>query len=627
VIVTIDFETLYSKDYSLRKLSEVDYILDPRFEVILCAIKLSENTTVVYDDPASIRDALGAIDWEHSAFLSHNVRFDGAIAAWHYGVRPKLWLDTLSMARAVSHAWTGSSSLASVAKYMDLPAKGDAVVRAMGMTRAAFSAAELAEYAEYCKHDTDLCREIFDRFRVAGAFPTDELLVIDLSLRMFIEPQARLNPMKLAEQLHLIKAEKAAAFARMAHINKDVFSSNNKFAELLQTLGVDPPRKLSTTTGLETWALARNDREFKELCADESLPMDVQAALACRMGAKSTIDETRTETLLGLSRRDWGTRGTAWMPVPYKYYGAHTGRFSGDGGYNFANLRRGAPIRDAIEAPPGYRIVHRDASQIEARILAWLAGCDDLLAAFAEGRDVYCEFATRFYGRDITRGDKVERHLGKQAVLSLGYGAGAERFRHSLFVGTGGMSVTLDIDEAQVLVDFYRDTYAPIPNLWRTANGVLKRMIREPMHPPRNGLPAPLEVGQSCVWLPNNLAIQYPKLHIQTTPEGAEDMYFQGSYGPRKIYGAKLIENVTQGLARIAVTDIMRRVYQHTGHWPFMSTYDSHDYMVPEHEAGEMDATLAQVFAEEPAWAPGLPFASEGGWGKTLLEAEKGANR
>lgn len=626
MIVTIDFESHYSKDYSLRKMSEVDYILDPRFEVILCAIKLGQNTTVVYNDPAAIRDALGAIDWANTALLAHNTRFDGAILSWHYGHTPALWLDTLSMARAVTHAWTGSSSLASVAKYLNLPAKGDAVVRAMGRTRAGFSASELAEYADYCKHDTDLCREIFDRFR-GQEFPDAELRVIDLALRMFIEPQAVLNPMKLAEELHAVRARQAAAFARMEGVPKDVFSSNNKFAELLQTMGVDPPRKISPTTGEETWALARNDREFKELCADPEQPEEVQAALACRMGAKSTIDETRAATLLNLSQRDWGSRGTAWMPVPYKYFGAHTGRMSGDGGYNFANLRRGAPIRDAIEAPPGYRIVHRDSSQIEARMLAWLAGCGDLLDAFASGRDVYCEFATRFYGTEITKADKVERHLGKQAVLSLGYGAGAEKFRHSLFIGSGGMSVPLEIDQAKALVDFYRDTYREVPALWRQAGQALQRMIRAPSHPPANGLPAPLEIGPNCVWLPNNLTIQYPNLRFERNDAGGEDIYFQGAYGPRKLYGAKLIENVTQGLARVIVMDIMVCVWTRTGFWPCMSTYDSHDYVVPEGDAMAFDELLEGAFAQAPPWAPDLPLASEGGWGRTLLEAEKGVNR
>jgi DNA polymerase len=625
MIITVDFETFYTKEYSLRRMSEVDYILDPRFEVILCAVKMGDAPTRVYTNPREIRAAIASIDWENNALLAHNTRFDGSILAWHYDVTPGIYLDTLSMARALTHAYTGSSALEKVARYLGLPPKGDAVVRAEGKTRADFTPDELAEYVDYCAHDTDLCRMVFDRFQ-ATDFPKSELLVIDLALRMFLEPQAVLNPNKLAEQLNLVRAEKAAAFAQLAHIEKDRFSSNNKFAALLQSYNVNVPRKISPTTGEWTWALARNDREFKELCADPNQKPIVQAALACRLGAKSTIDETRTATLLNLSQRSWGARGAGWMPVPYKYYAAHTGRFGGDGGYNFANLRRNSPIRDAIEAPPGYRVVHRDSSQIEARLVAWLAGCHTLTYAFAEGRDVYCEFASQFYGRTITKADKLERFTGKQAVLSLGYGAGAAKFRHSLFIGQGGMSVDLTDEDADRLVKFYRDTYREIPRLWWKAKSTLERMIKRPNTITVDTMP-PLEVGTECIYLPNGLAMQYPNLRVE--PNDGE-MYFDGAYGKRKIYGAKLIENCTQALARIVVTDIMLRVHQATGFHPCMSTYDSHDYIVPEGIAEEFDVLLEHEFGVVPAWAQSpipLPLASEGGFGKTLLEAERGVNQ
>ena len=425
----------------------------------------------------TVADALARIDWEQTALLSHNTRFDGSILAWHFGHTPKLYLDTLSMARALTHAVVGRSSLAKVAEYLGLPAKGDAVVRALGKWYADFTSEELAEYADYCAHDTDLAYQIFQRFRTV--FPNSELQVIDLFLRMFISPQAKLNPTKLAANLAAVRAEKAQALARVSHIPKDVFSSNLKFATLLRDHGVDVPMKTSITTGEEIPALARQDRAFKELCADESQTITVQALLAARLGAKSTIEETRTATLLNLSLRDWGANNTGWMPVPYRYYGAHTGRPSGDGGFNFANLRRGSPIRDAIEAPAGYRVVHRDSSQIEARMVAWLAGCNTLLNAFAQGRDIYSEFASGFYGQRVTKEDKLRRFVGKTAILGLGYGCGHVKFRHVLFIGSGGVSADLDEDAAKTLVYHYRGAYPEIPTLWRRAEQMLERMILE----------------------------------------------------------------------------------------------------------------------------------------------------
>jgi len=352
----------------------------------------------------------------------------------------------------------------------------------------------------------------------------------------------------------------------------------------------------------------------------------VQALLACRIGAKSTIDETRTATLLNLSQQHWlEPEHAGRMPVPYRYFGAHTGRFSGDGGYNFANLRRGSPIRDAIEAPPGMRIVHRDASQIEARIVAWLAGCDTLTQAFAQGRDVYSEFATKFYGMLVTKEDKLRRFTGKTAILSLGYGAGHVKFRHALYIGAGGVSVELTLDESDSLVRFYRGEYPEIPKLWKAGNVALDRMIQGNA----GDLINVVEIGERCVYLPNDTAIQYPGLRSEIDPdtEKPRKVYDRSYGGFKRIYGASLIENITQALARIVVIDTMVRVDRMTGFRPFMSTYDSHEYLVPESAAREFDELLEREFAIVPEWAPGLPLASEGGFGKTLLEAEKGVNR
>lgn len=627
MIVTLDFETFYNKDYSLRKMSEVEYILSPLYETIMCAIKLGDRPAQVHVGDAAVCVALNRIDWDQCAMLAHNVRFDGAIAAWRYGIIPRLYLDTLSMARAITHPWVGSSSLESVARYMGFPPKGTEVAAAMGKTRADFTPAELASYAEYCAHDCDLSRMIFDKFR-GEKFPTGELALIDLNLRMFIDPQVTLNALKLAEYLNLVRAETASYFGQYDTIDKSVFASNQQFAALLEQQGVKVPMKLSPTTGKPMPALAKGDWAFKELCADLTQPLGVQALLATRLRVKSTIEETRAAALLALSQRDWGGKGAGWAPIPYKYYGAHTGRFSGDGGVNFANLTRGSPIRGAIEAPPGHRIVHRDASQIEARMVAWLAGCRPLVKAFEEGRDIYSEFASLFYGRTVTKADKAERFCGKTAILSLGYGAGHVRFRHALFIGNGGISVRLTEAEALRLVRLYRDTFEAIPELWHRADQMLRAMMPGQNYQDFEPIPV-IQYDPGVVWLPNGMSIQYPNLHWQmdATSGQSEIVYKAPRAGSKKIYGAKMTENITQALARIVVTNTMIRVYHTTGFRPFMSTYDSLDYLCPEDGAEAFDALLDREFAVVPEWTPGLPLASEGGFGRTLLEAEQGVNQ
>jgi DNA polymerase len=621
-VVTLDFETYWSNTYSLSRMSEVDYILNPLFQVILVSIKEGDGPVQAYSEPAEVERALAAIDWGNVALLSHNMRFDGAILAWHYGYTPRLYLDTLSMARALTHAEKGSSSLKAVAEHLGLPPKGDEVMRAMGVRREDFTPGELDAYARYCAHDTELCHAIFRRFIAEYKFPTAELAVIDLSLRMFIEPMVKLNMHKLALHHHQLVVERERMFART---ERALYASNEKFAQLLIDQGISPPRKLSPTTGKLTWALSKNDREFKELCDNPSLPLAVQLHLALRKGAKSTIEETRTLTMLNLSRRDWEGRGNAWMPVPYLYFGAHTGRFSGTAGFNFANLPRGSVIRDSIVAPDGWRILHRDASQIECRMLAWLAGCNVLLEGFREGRDVYSEFASLCYLRSITKADAKERFTGKTAVLSLGYGASGARFRQTLYIGQGGVSVDLSDGEADTLVRMYRDYYREIPALWNAMAIALDTMVGG------RGVDGPItviDIRRDRVVLPNGLALRYPDLAYTDEGTGRYVITYKGPRGERKkLYGAKLVENITQALARIVVTDIMCRVHHETGYRPFMGTYDSWDYCCPEGSVRELDEILLREFCTPPVWARDLPLASEGGWGRTLLEAEQGVNR
>jgi hypothetical protein len=138
-----------------------------------------------------------------------------------------------------------------------------------------------------------------------------------------------------------------------------------------------------------------------------------------------------------------------------------------------------------------------------------------------------------------------------------------------------------------------------------------------------------IEEGEDCIYLPNGLSIQYPRIRSEIDPDNAprRRQVYDGPYsGIKKIYGAKCIENITQALARIVVTDIMLRVKRETGFRPFMSTYDSHEYCVPEGEVYDFDRVLESEFMVVPEWAKGLPLASEGGWGRTLLEAERGMN-
>ena len=409
-IVTIDLETYYGKDLSLSKITTEAYVRHPLFQVIGVGIKVNDGEVETYsgDDVAGF---LNKIDFSDKAILCHNTAFDGAVLSWHYGIKPKLWLDTLSMSRPF-HKTTVGGSLKALAQHYKLGAKGTEVINAKDKRREDFTSEELARYMEYCANDVELTYKLFNKLK--EGFPPSEIRIIDQTIRMYTEPKVALDKDKLRQHLSSVKdnkqklLDKLSTFGDPAALKKTLMS-NQKFAELLTDLGVTPPTKVSARTGKEAYAFAKTDKGMIDLL-DHPDP-SVCALVSARMGIKSTIEETRTEALLAVADR-------GALPIMLNYYGAHTGRFSGGDGLNLQNLpaRKGKAIRQAISAPEGKVIMGCDLSQIEARMLAWVAGQDDLVDSFANGRDVYCEFASEVYGREITAKDKTERFVGKTCL-------------------------------------------------------------------------------------------------------------------------------------------------------------------------------------------------------------------
>jgi DNA polymerase len=604
-IVTIDFETYYDKDYSLSKMTTEAYIRDPRFEAVGVAIKVNHQEADWYSgaDPGGF---LNAIDYSDKAILCHNTAFDGAILSWKYGIKPKLWLDTMSMARPL-HSMTVGGSLKALAAYYKLGDKGDEVLRTMGMRRRDFTPEQLAAYAEYCIQDTNLTYQLFRK--MARQFPKDELLVIDQTLRMYTEPRLVLDPVVLDAHLETIHERKRLLLEKLGGEEKarKTLMSNPKFADLLRAFGVEPPMKTSLTTGKQTYAFAKDDTEFTDLL--EHPKAAVRTIVEARLGTKSTIEETRTNRFLEIS-------GRGPLPIMLNYYGAHTGRFSGGDKVNLQNLPRGGALRKAQTAPDGHVVVACDSSQIEARLVAYLAGQKDLVQSFREGRDVYSEFASDVYNRPVTKTDKVERHVGKTCILGLGYGMGPDKFQHSL--ATGFISVKVESHEAQQIVSLYRNKYHRIQSFWNRCNQAL------------NGLVAG-ESGEMCdligydaegIVLPNGLRVRYPAL--RRGANGFEYINDPRAYrkfirdrvmgdSPEiswtKIYGGKVVENITQAVARIVVSEQMVKIGRR---YPVaLQVHDEIVCVVPEEQADTCKEYMMRVMSTPPKWAPDLPVACE----------------
>lgn len=615
-IVTIDFETYYDKDFSLSKITTESYIRSPEFEVIGVGIKVNNYPTDWYSGD-NVGKFLNSLDYRDKAILCHHTAFDGAILAWNFGIKPKLWLDTLSMARPL-HNMTVGGSLKALANYYGIGQKGDEVINAIGKRREDFTPQELAKYGEYCINDVELTYQLFKK--LSKAFPISELMIIDQTLRMYTEPSIELDAGMLLVHLNEVKIKKKNLLDDMGltGISDETLTktlmSNQIFAKYLQNLGIEPPIKTSPRTGKQAYAFSKTDREFLNLL--EHPDERVQTAVSARLGVKSTIEETRTEALLGVAKR-------GRLPILLNYYGAHTGRFSGGDKLNLQNLpaRGNNSIRRALKALNGYKIIACDSAQIEARMVAYISGQEDLVQAFRDGRDVYSEFASEIYGRKITKADTVERFVGKTCILGLGYGLGAEKFQRTLEIGQGGVSVKMSLDEADKIVRLYRTKYFKIPQLWnlcgRALNGIVSGGTGE--------ITPLLPYDNEGIVLPNKLRIRYPALRMSDNGfayigdarqyrKAVKDRVMTGATEEiswTKIYGGKVTENCVQALARIVVSEQMAVIGQH-----YHVAFQVHDEIIitaPATEATAAEKLIVQVMSTPPTWASDLPVACESG--------------
>lgn len=605
-IYTLDFETYYDRDFSLSKITTEEYVRSPLFETIGLGIKKNDGPTYWLAGEKRVAHTLSRIDWSDAAILCHNTMFDGAILSWRYGVKPKIWFDTLCMARAI-HGVEKSASLKALAETYGVGEKGSEVINALGKRLVDFTKEELERYGEYCRNDVELTYDIFNT--MVKKFPKQELKLIDQTLRMFIHPILELDGDLLEIHLQKTKLMKEDLLTASG-VSKEDLMSNAKLAAVLQSYGAEVPMKISPTTGKFTYAMAKNDEEFKALAEHEDFR--VQAAVAARLGTKSTLEETRTQRFIDISKR-------GALPVPVRYYAAHTGRWGGDDKINLQNLPSRGPnakvLKRAIIAPEGMTIIESDSAQIEARVLAWLAEQDDLVEAFALGKDVYKKMAAKIYSVPEAEVTKDQRFVGKTTILGAGYGMGGVKFQAALL--TQGMEVTLG--EAKRIITIYREENDQITNLWKRAGYMLRALANGEVQ--EFGRAGVLSVDPKApgVILPSGLLLRYDGLRGHQNADGVEYTY-QTRKGPSRIYGGKVIENVCQAIARCIIGDQMLRIAKK--HRAVLTVHDSIVCCVPDDEVAEAKAWVEECMRWVPDWAAGLPVNCEAGVGKNYGDCE-----
>ena len=592
--IYLDFETYYDVQLSLTKMSTVQYINHPDFKVWGVGIKVEDNETEWYSEDET-PSVLEQIDWANTAVVCHNTLFDAYILTQYFGCKPAYYYDTAAMSRGLYPNLSARLKDCVVREFpSDLSKrKGEELVNAKGVRDLD---PELdAQIGSYCIQDVDLTYDLFQSY--VRNYPDKELHLIDLTVRMFVEPKLILDRGLLTTYKDDIATRTEQAILASG-TTREILASQVKFKEHLESLDIVVPTKKSPTTGQQIPAFGKNDSAYIQMCAMYPEHNNIWEA---RELVKSRIEETRAQRFIDSTNPD----GT--FSVPLRYYAAHTGRFGGSDKINLQNLPRGSTLRRAIMAPEGQRLYIADLSNIEARMLAWLAKEYDLVQAFATGRDVYCEFASQIYGRTITKDDKLERYVGKTAILGLGYGMGADKFK--LTLKTGSPSVEISDLVASSIVMQYRGMYPNIPRLWSGMKDALFQMINTRGVGLKYG---PLTINRRALLLPNNMSLSYPDLRYQ----GGEFVYDTSKGTYIRTHGPRVTENVVQALARIVITDQMLDIQT----LPEVDlVMQVHDEIIAVGSKIDADATMNKIIdimRTPPEWCDDLPLDAEGGVSK-----------
>jgi hypothetical protein len=603
-IVVLDFETYYDTDYSLSKLSTSEYVRDERFKAQCVGIKVGTDNVVWIPDK-NVREALHSINWKSYALLAHHTQFDGFILSEQYGITPAYYMCTLSMGRALHSVGMGAA-LDDLAKYYKLAHKVPNVLAATKGVRD-LPPELMQDLGFYCMVDTQLCSDLY--WQMIPQVSQSELDLINETCRMFCEPVLMVDIPRAYKALELEKDTKAQKLEASQQDPADL-RSNPKFADVLRLFGVEPPMKISPTTGEPTYAFAKSDAGFQELMAHPDGA--VRAIVEARLAVKSSLNETRAQRLI-----DEGANGRA-VPVYLKYYGAHTGRWSGGNKMNLQNLPRGGELRKSLVAPPGHVIVVADSAQIEARMLAWLAGESEVLDQFRNEEDVYKHMAVQIYGVRLDDVTSKQRFVGKVAVLGLGYGMGWRKFLATLTLGIMGPKMALEPTEAQAIVNGYRRARAKTVAYWRTCEDMLQHMLYD-----KDGEFGVFQLNgaENKIYMPNGLYLEYPGLcqsndgFVYFDYENADILARGGYPNPKrgkKIYGGLLAENLTQAASRIVVGEQLLTVAKR--YKIATTTHDEIVAIAPETDADEALEFMLETMRTPPVWAPDLPLNAEGGF-------------
>jgi DNA polymerase len=619
--LTLDFETYYDADCTLRKLTVPEYVAHPDFAVHVLSAMFDDDEPVLLE-PHEIQDFFDNVG--EVRLIAQNIAFDGYICAVLYGFIPAQYVCTKAMMRAVHSNARADLKTGLERLFPDDPAmrKGDELVLSKGVRdlKTAMIWDQMAPkqrklfannqstlqktsvfdaLASYCKLDSWLCRQLF--LRLEALFPDSQYFFMDQLARAQCQSRIRLDR-DILLKVRDDSVEETEALIAASFMTRETLASNPKFIAALNGLELNPPTKISPTTQLPIPALGKADPEYIEFCEEHP---EFNHIWEARMAVKSRINETRAERLINIGMSTGGV-----LPVELILSGAHTHRLSGGGKINLQNLPRGGSIRAAIIPQDGYVFVIRDSAQIEARGVAWAANEEGLLKVFRERGDPYSYMATKVFHYEVKKG-MDERGIGKVIVLGLGYRMGAKKFHKVLAGGPLGMApINVPLSTAYEWVSIYRSENAAIEAFWFLMDEIIMAMA----NPRCDCWAAGVHFTFETATLPSGLQIRYEGLHYDS---GFGSWRYKSAMGWKFMHGGVLTENIIQALAQEIIKwqwqqGVIRAQDEKLDVVFSLQIHDELVFSAKIEHAERFNEILTVAMDEVPEWALGWPVTSEG---------------
>ena len=265
-------------------------------------------------------------------------------------------------------------------------------------------------------------------------------------------------------------------------------------------------------------------------------------------------------------------------------------------------------IRTAFIPRQGMKFIVADFSAIEARVIAWLAGEEWRMKAFANGEDIYCASASKMFGVPVVKhGENGHlRQKGKISELACGFGGSVGAMK-----AMGADSLGLSDTELKQIVTDWREASPHITELWWAVDRAVKKAVKEKTATKTYGLLFSYEAGFLFIRLPSGRRLAYAKPYIGKNKFGGESVTYMGINAQKKwdrleSYGPKFVENCVQGIARDLLMYSMQTLSQYfiVGH--------IHDEMIIECPKGTKLDEICQQMARTPDWAKGLLLRADG---------------